>query len=578
MNQNSSFRKLANKDIKEMQKTFFRQKIIFRKLVPYYPSKSLVLDNKTNYSKNLLIQDEITKKNNQYEHKKYDGKKLSKSIHKKLDYFNKAHNKNVSLYNSYKSKYQKFSKLYFICKNINKNKSLKNLRNNSFYENEAIYNLINEYKCKKNINIEFKSMKKDLFSNSALIEGNPKHLEFLYIFNPSKFAKKNNSENERNNNTKIFNYSEPISFGMESIELLKEYKFIKKIDLLSKMKIDTFKGNFNSQNKKDLLKVEEEQAKCNNDKEEIQEEIMKNQNDIIILNQTLKSLNEEINEKNNKLMPLKIESNINTGLSSIYNSDTSRYLNFNKTNNILNFPIRITKINKRNTINLGNNTKYSDEFNKSDLFPKIENKFIKLKSKNINNISKYKENFNFRNSNLKSRLFKSKTMTDIKNFDEIYKYIIKNNYSKTGSVKDINSKKKINQDILNNDNPKTEDIYKFTKNNMGKLGKMKIIKNIEKFLENKKSIYENKNIKKSNKKDYFQYLMNLSNNIMKYKASEDMEKNCNITGREINEEKHNKIINLEEDLKKKGKELLVSLFLNSKKDLNSLDDNINKDK
>ena len=107
---------IANK-IQKIENSFINKKLIEKKLVQYNIDKPSFLLNKSEKLsfKTLNIKDDIiSRNNNQYEEKKYDGKKLSKSIHKKLEYFNKTHKKNISLYKLYKSKSEHFSKYYWI--------------------------------------------------------------------------------------------------------------------------------------------------------------------------------------------------------------------------------------------------------------------------------------------------------------------------------------------------------------------------------------------------------------------------------------------------------------------------------
>ena len=111
----------------------------------------------------------------------------------------------------------------------------------------------------------------------------------------------------------------------------------------------------------------------------------------------------------------------------------------------------------------------------------------------------------------------------------------------------------------NNSEPKTEELYRFAKNNIVNLRKKNIREKVEKFLAYKKKIYD-----KNNNGNYFQYLGNLSNKISQYDVKESMKKTYNFMGLKMFEEKRSKIKeveDLEKKIKKKGKELLFSLLL-----------------
>ena len=121
MNSRDKYKKIISKNIKDIQKSFTSRKIIKNKLIPYYFDKPLLLlNNSDTISSNALNnQDDIIKKSNiQYEEKKYDGKQLSKEIHKMLENFNLSSHKNISLYESYKSTCGQFTKNYYIFKNL----------------------------------------------------------------------------------------------------------------------------------------------------------------------------------------------------------------------------------------------------------------------------------------------------------------------------------------------------------------------------------------------------------------------------------------------------------------------------
>ena len=604
MYKNYDYERIADINLKNIQKSFSNQKSINKKLIPYFFDKPGLLLNKSDKlsPKTFKIKDDITNNNNnQYEEKIYDGKKLSKSIHKKLDYFNKTHIKNISLYKMYKSKYEFFSKQYNFFKYLNK--STNDIKNN---DSEAIMELISEYKRKKNITIDIKSFNKDIFNNSALVENNLNHLKFFYILNPSKFIKRNNSKNE-----KSINFNEPYTFDNDNIKHLKAYQFIKKIKLLSKIKYRNFFGNSyndinelkshnqNDDDDKELKtksKNQKEQTNIINDSinsELIKDEIEKTKSDINILNKSLKLLNEEINSKNNNNIK-----NSNNDLSDkfsdfslINNSNTSRYLKFNQLNKKI--PDLNYRIKNRNIFhNFGYSTKYSEVLNHSDLFPKIKNQIIyKLEKtpKNENNNEsdiENKINNNINNeivSNKKYRLIKSKTT------DNIFKNVnlfLKKKFCSTPTLQSLylNLKSNIEQDKQNEEKnffyikkkePKTEDLYKFAKKNIGKLRKKDIRESFEKILKHKKKFYN-----QNSNEDYFQYLKMLSKKIIKFDIKESMKKTYSIMGQKMIEEKRSKIDEvgeLEEKIKNKENELLYSLLLKkAKKNISELkqEDNI----
>ena len=594
------YKNIINKNIKEIQDSFITQKIIKKKLIPFYRNKPTLLLNNSDKisSKKLNEKDDITKRNNnQYEEKIYDGQKLSKAIHKKLEYFNRTHKKNISLYKHYKSKSVEFSKYYYFCKNFNKSSNFDDFKE-KYFQNEAMVDLINDYKLKKNYSIEMKSFNKDIFNNSALIENKINELKFLYIFNPYKFGKKSKSETERNKKIK-FDFSKPYVFDMDSIKHLKEYKFIKKIKLLSKKKLESFyKKSFNvkhdisnissvkfdndlTQKMKSKDELEIIDDKNNNNSELIKEEILKNKNDIDKLNQTIKSINDEMYLKRNNSKDFKMKSNKKYDFSSIHNSNTSRDLKVNKSNNIMPYFTHREKINKSNYFNFGKSTDNFDELNQINLFPKIKNINNDDEKNQINNIiiNKIDNNTNKlprnkrRNSvinlnkkiviNRNINLIKSKT---INNLSKQFNDLSQNNISIYPSRNELENLRQENGE------PKTEYIYKIAKENVTNYGNKKVIEKIENFLEHKNNIYKYKN---NNRGNYFKYLKNLSNKISQYDIKDRMKKTYNVMGQRMLDDERSKIkeiSNLEDSILKKGKELLYSLLLKKSKVNSSQDE------
>jgi len=251
------------------------------------------------------------------------------------------------------------------------------------------------------------------------------------------------------------------------------------------------------------------------------------------------------------------------------------------------------RIKNRNIFhNFGYSTKYSEVLNQSDIFPKIKNKIIyKIEKtpKNENNNesdSENKINNNINNkivSNKKYRLIKSKTT------DNIFKNVnllLKKKFCSTPTLQSLylNLKSNIEQDKQNDEKnffyikkkePKTEDLYKFAKKNIGKLRKKDIRESFEKILKHKKKFYN-----QNNNENYFQYLKKLSKKIIKFDIKESMKKTYNIMGQKMIEEKRSKIDEvgeLEEKIKNKENELLYSLLLKkAKKNISELkqEDNI----
>ena len=123
-----------------------------------------------------------------------------KSISNSLYIFNKKYDKNISLYNKYKSNYNEFSKIYNYMKK----------RENKYEDEQSLLNnLVNNYKLKKNVDIDLSKIKKsNIFKSSSLIESNVNRLKTYYILNYDDLLKKtkeniNNSINinDNNNNT-----------------------------------------------------------------------------------------------------------------------------------------------------------------------------------------------------------------------------------------------------------------------------------------------------------------------------------------------------------------------------------------
>ena len=611
MNSKDKYKKIISKDIEDIQKAFTTRKIIKNKLIPYYFDKPLLyLNNSDNISSNALNnQDDVIQKNNiQYDEKIYDGKQLSKVIHKKLENFNLSYHKNMSLYESYKSTCGKFTKNYFFCKHLKKSNSEIYFDNNNIINNEAMIDLIDEYKRKKNYNINNKSLNRDLYSNSALVDNNPNRLKLLYIFNPSKLIKKSNSEtNKKNHKNENNNCSTPYSLEMKSIKNLKDYKYIIKIKSLVKKKLknsgkNRVNNSFNYiKNKKSNIDQSKKKSIIN--EKFIKKQIIKYKKDINLLNKTIKSLNEETKPK-----------------KYIYNNQAykllySRNAKFSKTNNTCKY-IQSRQINKlpflssrsqnskNNTINYGNSTKYTEELNKSDMSSNIKNNIINIfqkkiiqnhlknqnnnnnNSNNVTNINKISINQR-RNSliNLKSSIIlKSRSTlskgTKIINFDKSNNFLKEEKNSNTLSPQSLNitpnqkykkynklksayiddsNSKTTNKDLLHINN--IEDLYKFAKDNINDLAKEKIWEKVEKIFKSKKILFEKKN---ENNNNYINYLKNLSYKINQYDIRKSMRKAYNIMGQKMMEQKRSKIkevSDLEDKIQNKGKELLFSLVL-----------------
>ena len=163
----NNYKDVISNDIKIIQNSFSNKITIEKKLFPFYFDKPNLLLNKSDLlsSKTSRKKDDITiRNNNPFEEKIYDGKKLSKEIHKKLEYFNQTNRKNLSKYKEYKGNNDQFSKYYFFSRNIGKIKRKNKLIYNENSKSEkAMLELINEYKKKKKFNIDIKSFHKDIF-------------------------------------------------------------------------------------------------------------------------------------------------------------------------------------------------------------------------------------------------------------------------------------------------------------------------------------------------------------------------------------------------------------------------------
>ena len=214
-------------------------------------------------------------------------------------------------------------------------------------------------------------------------------------------------------------------------------------------------------------------------------------------------------------------------------------------------------------MNQSNLIKKTVEFKDIKEIENNKDKQIKINNEKKDTLNKIKNSINI---NHKPLLIKSKTIAKIKlNYmkgnNSFNTHLVRFNLNENNEFKKLNShetnkslniRKKIRE-------PKIEELYKFAQKNFTKLRNKNVREKVEKYLEHKKNIYNNKKIG-----NYYHYLKNLSDKLNHFDIKESMRRVYNLTGRKMVEERRNKIElveNLENEIKDKEKELIYSILI-----------------
>ena len=422
--------------------------------------KSFTQRNKVN-NENEEKREKIKNALNLYELKKHNEVEFNTGIFKIIKSLNNLNEDLNTKIKEIKGENDEFIQSFDAYKEMNKVKtSLKNKK--------VLLDLTANYKPDKNFSFNLKSLNSDSFKDSPLSITKKDKLCFYYILNRMR----NNKNNKENNNisNKKSEQKEPIVWNQEYMNNLKEMKFLKKVDKITKNKIWKYNFLFNAgkeideeerkekigkleikkfKNKNEYMKFKENMNKMKEERKRQKLEIEKDKKEInkikITINETF-----GIKHRNKKLTSLKLNipnyspENISNNLSDIKEQTFS--INRPK---FIPESMKNKKINQFNSTmnrdNLFNSSSYSNlkAFNESI----IKHKSIYSKESPSNNI--------FQRSTYYSNSTNSKTenktnFNNLNNINEIYRKITKKNTTKFDRNNDSFSLKRISLGDIHN--------------------------------------------------------------------------------------------------------------------------------
>ena len=368
------YKDAMEKDMLNIKKSFTTRRTIEKKLFPYHERKYSFIENNDNSSDQNILENEsdYTRDiNYPYDIKIYDGYKISDTTRQQLDFFNNSQKDIFASYQDYKENNGAFIKDYFYCKNLQKSQSLINCEKDNCNE-QFIIDLAKDYKKRKNYKINVNKFNKDIMKSNALMESSLNSIKMLYILEPELLTKNNKSKNSnninKNNNTTKNKDSSQSEYSLDN---LKDYKYITKLNLLIKRKINDYidKSYFNEQNKQldndqneSEKKSRKESLNKNSDEDYeydsnyLKEQIMKNQEDIKMLKLLLLKENKEPNKStSNNKKDVKVIYNPKKLLPSKSLKNYKFQLKFNQGT-----PIKLNRANANNSLNNSFTINYFD--------------------------------------------------------------------------------------------------------------------------------------------------------------------------------------------------------------------------
>ena len=197
-----------------------------------------------------------------------------KDISDILSSYKKTSDKNNALYQEYKQNYENFEKI-----------NSKIRQQHKPQEEKLISDLINDYYHKRKMNLTSEDIKSNIFEISPLIEPSISKLNMEYLLNFDEMKKEMDKKSDINiisekklkkfeNQDKLNNKNLPRINLSRLINCLKDVKFLKKMNICTKIKMlesNVYKGQVNkTEFKKQLEELEknaalEENLKCQED-------------------------------------------------------------------------------------------------------------------------------------------------------------------------------------------------------------------------------------------------------------------------------------------------------------------------
>ena len=378
MNRKDKIQTLLNKGVfdshlPEISKALYTKRIFSKDLTCFINEKNFPNLIKSLTPRNKIIKNSRSKKHlndiNLYElnkHKEGDFKASLLNIVNSIKYFSGDH---VSKFKELKKDNDSFIHSFDAYKELNKKKDSKKDR-------KIVNDLYLNYKFKKSISLDQQNLlDSDVLKESPLSTKKYENLHFYYIINRNE----QKNENKNNNLKKINELKEPTIWSAEKMDNLKELKYLKKIDKITKNKMR--KGNLinnndynydsdsndddnNKNNNNNLIKSKEDYNK-------IKSEIIKEQNEINKLKNTIKkTLNENLKNKNFSKLRLNFYNYIPGNLKyNSYDKENAKGQTFfiNKSN--LNSPEFVNNI---------KNNAFSSTMNKDTLFKSNSENALKI--------------------------------------------------------------------------------------------------------------------------------------------------------------------------------------------------------
>lgn len=303
-----------------------------------------------------------------------------------------------------------------------------NKKKHDIKDNNILLDLSSNYKPKKNISFDLKSLNSDVLKESPLSTKKLDKLRFYYILN----RKRNKKEGNKNNMVQ----KEPVVWNQEEMNDLKEIKYLKKVNKITqnklmKIKIVNNPNNINEENELglgpnnklikydknkfkslyDYLKYKENLIKSKEEKERLNLEIEKDKKEIDKLKMVIK---ETIGKKNKykKLASLKL-----------YNPN---YGPEKKSNNLSDIKEQTFSINRyhkaipelTNNKMFFNSTMNKDSLLKSSSFSNLK-AFYESQTKNFSMYSKDSASNIFQQSTYYSNSLNNKTILNKINFNNL---------------------------------------------------------------------------------------------------------------------------------------------------------------
>ena len=248
-----------------------------------------------------------------------------KDISDILSSYKKTSDKNNALYQDYKQNYENFEKI-----------NSKIRQQHKPQEEKLISDLINDYYHKRKMNLTSEDIKSNIFEISPLIEPSISKLNMEYLLNFDEMKKEMDKKSDINiisekklkkfeNQDKLNNKNLPRINLSKLINCLKDVKFLKKMNICTKIKMlesNVYKGQVNkTEFKKQLEELEknaalEENLKC-------QKDIKNSLKDINFLKKNIKDfeLNEIEKKKEKERANVK---NANTTKESLFSNQRQR--------------------------------------------------------------------------------------------------------------------------------------------------------------------------------------------------------------------------------------------------------------